>query len=92
MMSDIAALTGLQDIHIAVLLAGLAVLFVLILLSRMGRRQADGRRQQQHKDGSDGTHIGISAGSSKGSGKGKDNDSGGDGDGDSDGGGDGGGD
>lgn len=88
MMSDIAALTGLQDIHIAVLLAGLAVLFVLILLSRMGRRRSDGRRQQQHKDGSDGTHIGISAGSSKGSGKGKDNDS----DGDSDGGGDGGGD
>lgn len=88
MMSDIAALTGLQDIHIAMLFAGLAVLFVLILLSRMGRRRADGRRQQQHKDGSDGTHLGISAGSSKGSGKGKGNDS----DGDSDGGGDGGGD
>lgn len=86
MTTDMTAWTGLQDLDIALLLAGLAVLLVLITLSRMGGKRTSGRRGTSHGDDV-GIHGGFTAGSSKGAGK----DKGADGDGDSDGGGDGGG-
>lgn len=78
-MNDLLYWMEVQDLDVALPIAGFAVLVVLIALSFSGTRRASGRRSRRHQNAG-GAQTGIAAGSSKGSDKdaGADGDGGGD--------------